>query len=218
MCRRGLLRRFGTALGALFVAASLAATPSAARSEDRPLSPGEATKLVKALGDAAVEMLSNKQLSQREKTRRFSHLLNESFAMKGIARFVLGRYWRQANLPQRRRYLTLFEDYVVNSYAARFGNYAGESFIVLGEKIDDRGGATVNTRIQRPSGEPVDVVWHLRERVGAVRIVDVMVEGISMSLTQRSDFAAAIRTFGGNLDVFLDALEAKVRSIRASDG
>jgi phospholipid transport system substrate-binding protein len=57
----------------------------------------------------------------------------------------------------------------------------------------------------------------LRERVGAVRIVDVMVEGISMSLTQRSDFASAIRNAGGDLEVFLDALEVKVRSIRASD-
>ena len=83
---------------------------------------------------------------------------------------------------------------------------------MLAERTDDRGRAVVSTRIQRPSGQPVDIVWHLRERLGAVRIVDVVVEGISMSLTQRSDFAAAVRTAGGDLDTFLDALEAKVRS------
>ncbi len=187
-----------------------------AKSENRPLLPGEARELVKSLGDAAVAMLSNKQLTQQEKRRRFRHLLNQSFALRGIARFALGRYWRRADFAQRRRYLKLFEDYIVNSYAARFGNYSGESFVVINESIDGRGWAAVKTRIQRPGGEPVEVIWHLRERLGAVRIVDVMVEGISMSLTQRSDFAAAVRTAGGDMDAFLDTLEAKVRAIKGT--
>jgi len=213
MRRRGFLGLYALGLGVIFMALPMAGSLAVAQSQDRPLRPGEATALVKELGDAAVGMLSNKQLTAQEKTRRFRHLLNQSFALKGIAQFALGRYWRQADLPQRRRYLNLFEDYIVNSYAARFGNYSGESFAVLEERINERGWATVSTRIQRPSGQPVEIIWHLRERLGAVRIVDVMVEGISMSLTQRSDFAAAIRTAGGNLDAFLDALEAKVQRI-----
>lgn len=212
--RRELIRPFGLFLGTLLLAASLSLPMAAAQSKSRPLQPGEATALIKTLGDAAVAMLSDKQLDQPEKIRRFRHLLNESFALKGIARFALGSYWRRADTPQRRRYLKLFEDYIVNSYAARFGNYAGQRFIVLGERIDKRGWATVTTRIHRPGGDPVKVLWHLRERQGAVRIVDVMVEGISMSLTQRSDFAASVRTAGGDLDAFLDTLEAKVRSIK----
>ncbi|MDA1097516.1 MAG: ABC transporter substrate-binding protein [Proteobacteria bacterium] len=201
---------FALALGVIFVASPIAASNAVVKSQSRTLLPGEAEAFIKALGDAAVQMLSDKQSTHPEKIRRFRHLLNQSFALQGIARFALGRYWRQASPAQRQRYLGLFEDYIVNSYAARFGNYAGEKFIVLQERIDDKGGATVDTRIQRPSGEPVAVVWHLRERQGAVRIVDVMVEGISMSLTERSDFAAAVRTAGGDLDIFLDALAAKV--------
>lgn len=203
-------------MGTLLLAAFLFPAIADAKSKGRPLEPGEATALIKTLGDAAVAMLSDKKLGQVEKIRRFRHLLNESFALKGIARFALGRYWRRADSLQRRRYLKLFEDYIVNSYAARFGNYAGEQFIVSSERIDERGGAVVTTRIQRPGGDPVKVLWHLRERQGAVRIVDVMVEGISMSLTQRSDFAASVRTAGGNLDAFLDTLEAKVRNIKPS--
>ncbi|MBT6977283.1 MAG: ABC transporter substrate-binding protein [Rhodospirillaceae bacterium] len=209
-------RRKFLGLCALTLAVAVSATDRAAMAEsrDRPLLPGEARDMVKALGDAAVTMLSNQQLSQPEKTRRFRHLLKQSFALRGIARFALGRYWRRSDFAQRRRYLVLFEDYIVNSYAARFGNYSGESFIVVDESIDQRGWATVKTRIQRPGGEPVEVIWHLRERLGAVRIVDVVVEGISMSLTQRSDFAAAVRTAGGDMDAFLDTLEAKVRKIK----
>jgi phospholipid transport system substrate-binding protein len=209
-------RRKFLGLIALALAAAESVTPAAAKSQSRHLLPGEAKDLIKVLGDAAVAILSNKQLTKAEKTRQFRHLLNQSFALKGIARFALGRYWRRADFDQRRRYLKLFEDYIGNSYAARFGNYSGESFQVQKEKIDERGWAAVTTRIQRPGGEPVAVIWHLREHLGAVRIVDVVVEGISMSLTQRSDFAASIRTAGGDLDAFLNTLENKVRSIRGT--
>ncbi len=211
--RRDLISRIGLVLAATALATGPATSAAIAKTAS-VMKSGEATALIKALGDAAVAMLSNKELTQAEKTRQFRHLLNQSFALKGIARFALGRYWRRADKTQRKRYLKLFEDYIVNSYAARFGNYGGETFVVTSESVDDRGGATVSTRIQRPGGEPVQVQWHLRERKGEVRIVDVMVEGISMSLTQRSDFAASVRTTGGNLDAFLDTLEAKVRNIK----
>ena len=190
------------------------ALPAMAKSQNRLLAPGEAMALIKDLGDTAVAMLSNKSLNHADKMRQFRYLLNESFALKGIARFALGRYWRKADIPQRRRYLQLFEDYIVNSYAARFRNYDGEEFIILGENVDNRGGAVVTTRIQRPGGGPVEILWHLQERLGVVRIVDVMIEGISMSLTQRSDFAASVRTTGGDLDKFLDTLEITVRNFK----
>ncbi len=210
-----LRRKFlGLCALTLVVTASVTVRGAVAQSQNRPLLPGEARKQVKFLGDAAVAMLSDQKLTQQEKNRRFRHLLNQSFALRGIARFALGRYWRRANFAQRRRYLKLFEDYIVNSYAARFSNYSGESFMVINESIDERGRAIVKTRIQRPEGEPVEVIWYLRERLGAVRIVDVMLEGISLSLTQRSDFAAAVRTAGGDMDAFLDTLEAKVRKIK----
>ena len=203
MERRDVVSLLSLALGTFGAAGPMLASAALAKSQGRALLPGEAKALVKSLGDAAVAMLSDKGLSRSEKIRRFRHLLNQSFAMKGIARFALGRYWRRASFPQRRRYLKLFEDYIVNSYAARFGNYSGEIFVIEDEKIDDRGWATVSTRIQRPGGEPVKVNWHLR-----------VVEGISMSLTQRSDFAATIHTAGGDIDAFLDILEAKVRNVK----
>ena len=214
--RREIIHVLGCmALSILLIGSSLA--PSAmAKSQGRPLAPGEATAFIEDLGDEAVAMLSSKSLSDYESIRQFRQLLNKRFALKGIARFVLGRYWRIADFPQRRRYLKLFEDYIVNSYAARFRNYDGEKFIVLSENIDNRGWAVVTTRIKRPGGDPIEVLWHLQERLGTVRIVDVMIEGISMSLTQRSDFAASVRTAGGDLDKFLDTLEIKIRKIKPS--
>ena len=214
--RRDVLRASALIVLSTLVPGFRLAPPAMAKSQNRPLAPGEAMALIKDLGDTAVAMLSNKSLNHADKMRQFRYLLNQNFALKGIARFALGRYWRKADIPQRRRYLQLFEDYIVNSYAARFRNYDGEKFFILGENVDDRGGAVVTTRIQRPGGDPVEILWYLQERLGVVRIVDVMIEGISMSLTQRSDFSASVRTTGGDLDKFLDTLEITVRNFKPS--
>ncbi|MDP6564361.1 MAG: ABC transporter substrate-binding protein [Alphaproteobacteria bacterium] len=181
----------------------------------RPLAAGEATEFIEELGNRAVAMLSDTDTTQRHKTRQFRQLLRQDFALKGIARFTLGRYWRRANAKQRSRYLFLFEDYVVNSYAARFGSYGGETFTIVDERINDRGRAMVSTRINRKGGKPVVVQWHVHERDSRIKIVDVVIEGISMSMTQRSDFAAAIRSAGGDLDAFLDTLADKARKSAA---
>ncbi len=54
--------------------------------------------------------------------------------------------------------------------------------------------------------------WRVRESNGALKIVDVVIEGISMSITQRSDFSAVIQRKGGGIDGLLEELEAKLAS------
>jgi phospholipid transport system substrate-binding protein len=51
----------------------------------------------------------------------------------------------------------------------------------------------VSTRIDRPSGPPVEAQWRVRDNAGQPRIIDVMVAGISMVTTQRDEFAAVVQ-------------------------
>lgn len=173
---------------------------------------GRASDFIEKLGNDAVSMVSNTDLNHQEKTSRFRALLKNHFALKPIARFVLGRYWRKATSSQRARYVRLFEDYIVRSYSSRFSEYKGETFRIIDEKPQKNAGAVVTTMILRPQGEAVEVRWFLREHRNQLKILDVVIEGISMSLTQRSDFAAAVRKNGGNIDLFLDSFEKIVRT------
>ena len=176
------------------------------------LDAGRASNFIEKLGNDAVSMVSNTDLNNQEKTSRFRALLKKNFALKPIARFVLGRYWRKANSRQRERYVALFEDYIVRSYSSRFSEYKGETFRIIDEQSQKESGAVVKTMILRPEGEAVEVRWFLREHDGQLKILDVVIEGISMSLTQRSDFAAAVRKNGGNIDLFLDSFEKIVNA------
>ena len=124
---------------------------------------------------------------------------------------MLGRYWRVATAEERDEYVKLFQDYVVQIYASRFQDYNGEKLKVdAAWRADD--GAVVTTSILRQSGPPVKVDWKLRGAAPAFKIVDVMVEGVSMSVTQRDDFAAAIQAHDGNVAGLIDMLRQKIQT------
>ena len=80
----------------------------------------DAKALIDGLADKAIEALAAKDISRAERTQRFRALLVEHFDIPVIGQWVLGRYWTQANAEQRREYLRLFEDLIVNTYADRF--------------------------------------------------------------------------------------------------
>jgi len=200
------MKRIGAFLAPLVVTiafAVVAVTPA------RAINAGEPSQFIQNLGNSAVAMVTDANLSQTDKIAQFRQLLRDGFALPSIARFALGRYWRRADEDQRQRYTLLFEDYIVASYSARFNEYEGETFRIVDEKLLDDGAAIVTTSIMRPNAQSVQVDWQVRDHRGQLKIVDVVIEGISMTLTQRSDFAAAIRQSGGNIDEFLDSLDRK---------
>lgn len=137
-------------------------------------------------------------------------IFRRGFDVPTIARFVLGRYWNAATPAQQQEYLTLFEQMVTQTYARRFSEYSGETFQVTGTQPVSDTDVLVRSNIVRPDGPPVAVDWRVRDQGAGFRIVDVMVEGVSMLLTQRNEFASVIQRSGGNVDALLQALRQQV--------
>jgi phospholipid transport system substrate-binding protein len=159
------------------------------------------------LGRRALDVLSNRA-PPPVREARFRQLYREDFDGPLIARFVLGRYWRIASPQEQQEFMHLFEDYVVLAYAARLSNYSGEQFRVLGSR-PDRDVTIVSSEIQRPNGAPaVKVDWRLVDDRG-FKIADVVVDGISMAVTQRQEFASVIQRHGGQVGGLLMLMREK---------
>lgn len=167
--------------------------------------------MISTLGSRALQVLG-KGATQAQRTERFRELLREDFDVPGIARFVLGRYWNTATEEQRAEYVKLFEDYIAMAYATRLAEYTGETFKVTGSR-PDADGAIVSSQIVRPGGAaPVKVDWRLTGRNGVYKISDVSVDGISMAVTQRSEFASVIQHNGGQVQGLITMLREKTAS------
>jgi phospholipid transport system substrate-binding protein len=195
MLRRNVLAAFASIAGALGApAVVLAAADPAA--------------VIKNLGNRALEVLG-KNATPAQRVARFHELFREEFDVPGIARFVLGRYWKTATPEQQEEFVKLFEDYIALVYSNQLAAYSGEMLKVTGSRTNAEG-AVVASEIIRPSGAPpVKVDWHLTDRNGSYKISDVTVDGISMAVTQRSEFASVIQRSGGQVEGLIAQLRQK---------
>lgn len=185
----------------------LTSTPLAAAGDG-----GQARAFVQGLADKAVAALTEPGVPDAQREARIRQLLDDYFAVDTIGQWVLGRYWRGADPEQRRQYLQLFRDMIVVTYMDRFKRYSGQTLTVsnvVGEA--DSQDAIVQTQITQPGApNPVNVGWRVRSGESGMKIVDVIVEGVSMSQTQRSEFGSVISRGGGDVSVLLEQMRRVV--------
>jgi phospholipid transport system substrate-binding protein len=162
------------------------------------------------LGTKAINVLTS-TASEAERERQFRVLFEQAFDLPAIARFVLGPYWRTASEEQRQEFIRLFENYVIHAYTVRFNAYAGQQLKVVGARPEGDNGALVQSEIALPNSNqpPVKVDWRVSKIGDGHKITDVTVEGVSMALTERQEFASVIQRGGGQIDALLKLLREK---------
>lgn len=154
-------------------------------------------------GQNAAKELNDPDLSVDDREKRFRELFNEAVDIPAIGRFILGPYWRRAKEPERAGFLKAFEDIALQRFLPMFtrksDEFRGKSFDVVdlrpvGKRPDQ---VFVYTRVERPSGPPVDMIWRVRKHGGKYRILDISVQGLSMALTLRDEYRAVAKRLGG---------------------
>lgn len=182
------------------------ATPSFAAT------PNQAKGFIDKVGSQALTTIKARQdgkLTDQAAKQEFRKILGQSFDIPTIARFTLGKYWRVATPAQQAEFTALVQDIIINKYADRVLNASTGSY-QMGEAraINERDfGVAMTIKPERDA--PVSFAWRVREISGQLKVIDLAVEGISMSVTNRSDFASVIERNGGNVQALIDALKAK---------
>jgi phospholipid transport system substrate-binding protein len=184
VCRRRLLLA-GAAL-ALLPAITARAAADAARA------------FIQKVGDRTVGILQRPGAENAKRLQELVALLNESTDLDLVGRLVLGTYWRQASEEQRQNYLALFRELVVKTMADRLNSYGGETFEIVGSRDVDERDSVVSTRIVRPASnaQPIAVDWRVRNQDGQLAIIDIIAEGVSMIVTQRSEIGSVVSQKG----------------------
>lgn len=183
-------------MAALAAAVLLVAGPLTSHADDKT-SPDAASAFINDLGQRTLSLLAveGRTLEQKESDVRL--LLADNFALTKIGRFVLGKAWKKASQTEKDEYLALFSEYVLATYSRRLGGYSGESFSITKAEPMGKRDAVVVTEISRPSGPPLVAGWRVRDVGGGrMQILDVIVEGTSMLVTQRNEFASVVKSKG----------------------
>ncbi len=181
-----------------------------AEQDARAEATNNAGAFLQELGERAVVDLTDTEISEAERESRFRALFTKGFDTAAISRFVLGAQWRKATDAQRKEFLAVFEDAVVQRFLPMFAEYSGETF-AIGKERHDKGKSDhvfVPVMITPIEGEPFRVDWRLRPADSSYKIIDVLAEGVSLALTLRQEYGAFVKRNG--MDKLIEHLRRKV--------
>jgi phospholipid transport system substrate-binding protein len=169
---------------------------------------GRASEFVKNIGDKLVAVVNSPE-ADRDKREKLTQIIDSGVDVDGVARFCLGRFWRSASPEQQQRYTELFHQVLVNNITSKLGEYRGVRF-TMGRALQRDDNEVVATVVERPNNPPTNVDWIISSASGSPKIIDVIAEGTSLRLTQRSDYASYLSHNNNSVDALISAMRQQV--------
>ena len=123
-------------------------------------------------------------------------------------RLAVGRSWNQASAEQKKRLTDEFRRMLVRTYSSAISAYQGQTMKVLPVRMKPADtDVTVRNQYIRPGAKPVQLDYAMHKTDGGWKIYDIVVEGVSLVLTYRSEFDAAVKQEG--IDGLIKRMAAK---------
>ncbi len=170
----------------------------------------KAESFVKSVTKQGIEEIINSNVSRQEKDARFEKLFNEYLDLDYIGRFVLGRYYKTATPAQRKEFIDVYRAFNIKTWSQRFDEFKGKSFVFAGTTpSNSEGQLFVNTTVNMGEGEPAKVVWRVKDNGHSMKIVDIIIENVSLAITARNEYTAYIKKSPNGLNDLIADLRAK---------
>ena len=190
-----------------FLAAVLLFVPFAGFAQE--LGPEDLVKKITA--EVMESIKSDKQLAAGDKQKALK-LAEEKILphvdFEEATRLAVGRSWRQASAEQRKQITNEFRRMLLRTYSNAISAYQGQVMKVM--PLHMKAGetdVTVHNQYIRPGQTPVKVDYQMHKVGDKWMIYDIIVEGVSLVLTYRSEFDQVVKDSG--IDGLIKRIAAK---------
>ncbi len=176
---------------------------------------GAATDLMKGTIDEVLKILNDKELKeparQEDRRQRLEKVVGARFDYPEMSRRSLGAQWNQLSDKDKQEFVDLFRTLLTNTYADRVETYSGEGVQYLNERTEKEY-AEVRTKVLSGKTEiPMD--YRLLNKNNDWRVYDVVVDGVSLVMNYRGQFAKILHT--SSYPDLVDQLRKKSEKIKA---
>ena len=167
-----------------------------------------------------ITVADDKKLNIDQKRDQVIKIIDGVIDSGWIAKFVLGKNYRQASDEQKDLFKALYRDFVINTYGPKFNGYNGEKFSIT-SITNDTNYYIAKCIFHSKATTPINIDFRIRKnndiKISKLNflIFDIVVEGISLIETQRSEFGAVINKDG--LDKFLIDLKDRNEKLKAAN-
>ena len=174
-----------------------------------PVQAATPLETVRAEVNKVLEVLRNKSLKEEVKREKLRVIYNEMFDQEELSKWCLGRNWNKLSEAQRKEFLPLFQQVLEKTYGDRILAYSDEK-IVFDKEVPITGNRVeVQTRAVTKSKE---IPMHYRvfkNKSGAWRCYDIVVENVSLVMNYRSQFNEILAK--NSPDELINILRKKVK-------
>ncbi|MAR56047.1 MAG: hypothetical protein CMM93_02590 [Rickettsiales bacterium] len=161
------------------------------------------------LAQEALTVVKNDNLSEKGKQAELENLFSNRVDVEWVAQFVLGKYWRTASEEQKAAYLENYRKFVISHYSSKLTSYTNQDYKINDVRQESDDEYLVSMEVTQPGEPNVVMDYRVRQTGAGFKIYDIVVEGVSMITTQRSEFSSVISRNG--LDYLIDALAKKAK-------
>ena len=173
----------------------------------------KADAFVRQVTSNGIEEIINANVSQKVKDERFEKLFNQSLDLDFIGQFVLGRYWRTATPQQRKDFIKVYRELNIKTWSARVDEFKGNSFVFTGSTpSSSKNQVFINSTVAMGEGAPAKVVWRVKQTGNSFKIVDIIIENVSLAITARNEYTAFIKNNNSNVEALIKDLQQKVNA------
>ncbi len=175
-------RRRGAATLLAAAALLLAGTTTAGANGDA------ARAAVRATTTDVLAVLADQELDTAARRQHVENIVFASLDFTTVSRLVLARNWRRFSEAQQAEFIEEFKSHLSRTYGRNIDNYSDQRIEIASDRAEARGDWTVRTRVVRPSADAILVDYRLRAINGTWKIIDIIVEGVSLIANFRSQF------------------------------
>ncbi|WP_448585708.1 ABC transporter substrate-binding protein [Thermaurantiacus sp.] len=138
-------------------------------------------------------------------------VLRERVALERIGRYLLGPTRNTATPAELKAYEAAVPAYILADVRGEIGKLVAQSIVIEGVQVRSAGDALVRSRFRRKAGGTVRVDWRvMRGADGALRMVDVYVNGVSRFVIRRDEFQSVVKS--GGMPALLKVVSAPPRA------
>jgi len=148
-------------------------------------------------------------LSKKERIEKLKEIAKDTVDIRGIGFYSLGKYRKNLNSEQLKKYEELFAEYFLISFSSRLAEYTNPEIEVDSKKKINENYTIVSSRLVSTDTRPeVKIEWRVYTKdPNQPSIRDLIIEGLSLARTQKEEFSSIIDSNDGNIDALLKNLE-----------
>lgn len=183
--------------------------------------PTPAEQFVQQNLDKGYAFLNDTSLSVTQRGEKFRALLANVMDTKRVAVFTLGVYARTASPQELDQYTNAFTDLVTTVLRHDLAGDPGETLTVTGSVVRAPDDVVVGAKLNgstRANGQPINLGFRLRMNPGGdYELVDLLVEGVSMTMAQREDYTMWLQQHHGDVEALTNELQLRAKAFREQD-